>query len=257
MGWATMVTLCYVVCVAGSVIGVGVLGGTPIAEAAGGLLATDATLLAPGSGAFSIWTVVYVGLGVYTLRQWWSPDVNLRTGWLSPVSMLLNAAWILTIQAGQVWMSVAVILVLLTTLVALYGRLADRPAPKRIDGIVTDVTFGLYLGWVCVAAGANVAAALLGSGFDGFRTGSGWAIAALAVIAVAGVLLAVRGRGHLAVTAALVWGLVWIAVARGSTDLRSPTVLVAALIAAAVVAVATVVIGIRARTVTGATTPSM
>ncbi len=72
------VTVAYVVCLVGSMIGVGVFGGTPIAEAAGGVLASDSTHLAPASGAFSIWTLIYVGLGAYTLWQWWDFDDRRR-----------------------------------------------------------------------------------------------------------------------------------------------------------------------------------
>src|SRR5690625_7378914 len=46
-----VLTLGYVACVLGSMVGVGVFGGTPIAEAAGGALAGQATHLAPEPGA--------------------------------------------------------------------------------------------------------------------------------------------------------------------------------------------------------------
>src|SRR5690625_7838791 len=75
------VTVTYVVCVLGSMVGVGVFGGTPIAEAAGGLLSADATHLAPASSAFSVWTVIYVALGAYTVWQWWERTDPRRTGW--------------------------------------------------------------------------------------------------------------------------------------------------------------------------------
>src|SRR5699024_4285191 len=50
------VSVSFVLMVMGSVIGVGALGGTPISEAAGGLLSTDATYVAPASAAFTLWT---------------------------------------------------------------------------------------------------------------------------------------------------------------------------------------------------------
>ena len=50
-------------------LGSGALGGTPISEAAGGALSADATPLAPGGTAFSIWSVIYLGLIGYTLWQ--------------------------------------------------------------------------------------------------------------------------------------------------------------------------------------------
>src|SRR5690625_6559642 len=92
------VTVSYLVCLVGSMIGVGVFGGTPISEAAGGLLSTDATHLAPASTAFSVWTVIYIGLGAYTLWQWWDRSDPRRLGWLVVASLLLNAAWLLSMQ---------------------------------------------------------------------------------------------------------------------------------------------------------------
>ena len=81
------VTVAYLVCLAGSLVGVGVFGGTPIAEAADGLLAADATHLAPASSAFSVWTVIYIGLGAYTVWQWWDRTDPRRIAWLVVASV--------------------------------------------------------------------------------------------------------------------------------------------------------------------------
>lgn len=64
------VTVAFLAAMVGTAVGVGAFGGDPIEEAAGGLLAADSTHLAPASSAFSIWTLIYVGLGAYTLWQW-------------------------------------------------------------------------------------------------------------------------------------------------------------------------------------------
>ncbi|MBB1024382.1 tryptophan-rich sensory protein, partial [Dietzia sp. DQ12-76] len=50
-------------------VGSGALGGTPVADAAGGALSADATPVAPAGSAFSIWSVIYLGLIVYALWQ--------------------------------------------------------------------------------------------------------------------------------------------------------------------------------------------
>ncbi|HLR96725.1 MAG TPA: hypothetical protein VK053_19535 [Jiangellaceae bacterium] len=52
------------------------------------------------------------------------------------------------------------------------------------------------------------------SGFDRFA--ETWAVIGLIVAAAAGVILAVLGRGRFAPTAALAWGLAWVAAARGA-----------------------------------------
>lgn len=246
LGRHLAVTVSFVVCVVGSMIGVGLFGGTPISEAAGGLLSTDATHLAPASPAFSVWTVIYIALAAYTLWQWWDRQDPRRIGWLVAVSLVLNAAWILSVQAGQVWLSVVVILALLAVLGATFGRLSSARPRSRLEAVVADGAVGLYLGWVCVATCANIAAALAGSGFTGGQVPQVWAVVVLAVVAAVGVALAVAGRGRLAVAATLTWGLVWIAVARTTGEPESIATAVAAGIAAGVIVVSTVALRIRA-----------
>lgn len=236
-----------VLAVVGSAIGSGAFGGTPIAEAGGGALSASATLVAPGGPAFSIWSVVYAGLlalAVWQVLPAHREDARQRaTGWWTAASLLLNAAWILTVQAGQVSASVGVIAVLLVVLVVTFSRLlATRPA-GRVEGVVVDGTIGLYLGWVSIATVANTAAALKQGGLDSGETG--WAVAVLAVAAGVGVVTAVRSRGRLAFGAGLAWGLGWVAAARASEGFT--TVAVVAGAASAVVAASTVVARVRAR----------
>jgi hypothetical protein len=239
------VTIAYVACVAGSMVGVGLFGGTPIAEAAGGVLAADATHLAPASPAFSVWSVIYVGLGLYTVWQWWDRTDRRRVAWLVVASLVLNAAWILTVQAGHVWPSVVVIVALLVVLALTFRRLLAVPPRSRVEALVADGTLGLYHGWVSVATCANIAAALLDSGITGGGAPEWWAVGVLAAVALVGTALAVVGRGRVAPAATIVWGLSWIAVARTSGAPESTTTAVAAVTAAAVVAVVTIVVRLR------------
>ncbi|MFC8598636.1 tryptophan-rich sensory protein [Isoptericola sp. NPDC057191] len=244
------VTVSYVVCVVGSMIGVGVFGGTPIAEAAGGALAADATLVAPASPAFSIWTVIYLGLAGYTVLQWLpaytADDRQRRLRLPVAASMVLNAAWILVVQAGALWWSVLVIAVLLAVLVRTFLVLVQTSARGVAERVLVDGTLGLYLGWVCVATVANVAAALAAAGFDGGAVAPDWwAVGILAVVAGIGVGLAVRGGGRIAVAAAIAWGLVWVVVARAQGDPASTPAAVTAAAAAAAVLGAALVLLVR------------
>ena len=245
------VTVCFLVCIVGSMIGVGVFGGTPIAEAAGGALSADATYLAPASPAFSIWSVIYTGLGLYTLYQWFpsqrSSDRQRSLGWLVAASLLLNAAWILTVQAGAVILSVVVIVLLLVVLAVCFRRyVTTRAGRSWPEWIAVDGTLGLYLGWVCVATAANTASALTSEGFRGFGIAPEiWAWGVLAVAAGIGVALAAAGHGRLAPAASLAWGLAWIAVSRLNGGLESTSTAVAAIAAAVVVVLATVLLRVR------------
>ena len=100
-------TVAEIGCILGTLVGIGVLG-TRVEESSGGALAADATLLAPASPAFSIWSVIYGGLAAYTIWQWLPANTaNIRarrSGWLVALSMLLNAALLLyrsLVRAGK------------------------------------------------------------------------------------------------------------------------------------------------------------
>ncbi|MGA8047703.1 MAG: tryptophan-rich sensory protein [Dermatophilaceae bacterium] len=235
------VTLCFVAGIIGVLFGVGVLG-ERVEESPGGDLAADATLLAPASPAFSIWTVIYLGLAAYTVYQWLPDQTTDRRhraiGWLAGLSMLLNAAWLLVTQQGWIWFSVVVILVLAAVLVRLVFLLHTTPSYGIAETLAVDATFGLYLGWVLAASGANVGAALSSSDAGPGR----WtAVALIVVVTVVGSALLRLFSGRLAVAAALAWGLAWIAVGRLVDEPADPVVgLVAAGCAVAVLWVAVV-----------------
>ncbi len=233
------VTVSEVLCVLGTLVGVGLLGGTEVQNTAGGALSSEATRLAPAGPAFSIWSVIYLGLAAYTIWQWLPSSVTERTrstGWLAAVSMLLNAGWLLVTQQGWIWASVVVILALALVLGELLRRLTRRSAAGVVERVVVDGTFGLYLGWVAVASCANVTAALVDSGVRP-SDGESDALAAvvLLVAAALGVLFARTLGGRWAIAVAMAWGLGWIAVGRTSGSPQSLVVALFAAVAALVV----------------------
>jgi hypothetical protein len=245
-----VVVLSAVLAVVGSFIGSGAAGGIPIQDASHGALAADATLLAPGAPAFSIWSVIYAGLVAYAFWQALPAQRTdarqRRLGYPIAVSLILNAAWILSVQVGLLGFSVPVIVLLLVDLAWVFVSL-NRSRPKNlIDALVTDGTMGLYLGWVCVATVANISAVLVAAGVRGFGLDPDlWAITVLAVVGLVGMGLALFGNARLAPAASLVWGLAWVAVARLTGDLLSVPTAIAAVVAAVAVVIVTVVLRVR------------
>lgn len=245
-----------VVAIAGAAIGSGAAGGQPIQDAAGGALAADATVLAPDSPAFSIWSVIYAGLAIFAVYQALpsrGADPRLRSiSWWVLASMLLNAAWIGVIQGGWLWVSVVVIAVLVAVLAVILVRLVATPAPGWFAALVTDGTIGLYLGWASVATLANVAATLTANGIGtsvDASVGGVIVLAAGALLAVAYAVFAGR-RPVVAVGIglAMAWGIGWISAGRFHGPLIDETVAVAAATAAAVALVAPfVAVGVRRR----------
>ncbi|WP_191564050.1 tryptophan-rich sensory protein [Janibacter melonis] len=244
-----VVVVSHLVGVLGVLTGVGVIG-TEVSESSSGALSADATLLAPAGTAFSIWSLIYALLTAYAIYQLFPSTAtdprHRRTGYLAAASMLLNAAWIFVTQWGLLWLSVVVIVALLLVLGALVARLHDRPAVGAAEALLVDGTFGLYLGWVCVATCANVAAALVGYGVETSQ-GVGEVVAVAVVVVVVGVAAALARRvgPRLGITAAIAWGLAWIAAGRLGDEPSSQVVGLAAAVAA--VAVVGVYVAARGR----------
>ncbi|WP_418276133.1 tryptophan-rich sensory protein [Isoptericola jiangsuensis] len=242
--------------VAAAAIGAGAFGGQPIQDAAGGALSAEATVVAPDTPAFRIWSVIYLGLLVVAVVQALpgrATDPRWRAvSWWVLASMVLNAAWIGVVQAGVLWGSVAVIFVLLAVLCVLLVRLVRVDPTRRLDALVLETTVGLYLGWVSVATLANTAAALADSGVGELGLGASvWGSVLMTAGAIVAISVAVfaAARPALAVGTALAvaWGLSWIAVGRWQGPLEDPTVALFAATAAAVSLVVPLVVVLRRR----------
>ncbi|MDR8019489.1 TspO/MBR family protein [Nesterenkonia aerolata] len=225
--------------------GAGAFGGASITEAAGGWLDADSTPLAPASGAFRIWSVIYVGMvgyAIWRLTPIGGASARARRADLWVVgSALLNAAWIGVVQADQLVLSVMVILMLLGVLIRLHLMLVGAVAGDvtgRVERAVLDGVFGLYLGWVCVATVANIAG--LGGSLIDPEMALGaelWVVVVtvLVLVAVVGLAAALSERTgrRAAPVLAIAWGVVWIAVGRTEGRFEDLVLVFAAAVAAA------------------------
>jgi hypothetical protein len=228
--------------------GSGAFGGVSVSDAAGGALSATATTVAPATTAFSIWSVIYLGLVAYAIYQALpgqrAVTRHRRLGYWVAASLLLNAAWLFAaVQLGSVWLGAVVIVALLLVLARIFVILFHTASSGWVDAVVTDGTLGLYLGWVSVATVANIAAGLVDAGFDGFDFTAGfWSSVVLGVAALVGVVLAFAGRGRIAPALSLSWGLAWIAVGRLTGEPENVGAGGAAIGAAAVVLVVTIAV---------------
>ena len=240
-----IVTLAAVLWIGGTLIGTGLVGGSGGVEEQGeGLFSDSTTLIAPHGPAFSIWSVIYLFLAGYVVWQWLPDGARSERARLTRLpaaaSLALNGLWLLVVFAGWILVSVLVILGIALSL----GLVLRRTAGLRDEGLAPRVlvsgTFGLYLGWVCVATCANIASWLVGLGVP--TDGRVPTLVTLAVLAVVvGLAWYLLGRSpdrvfRGAFTAAVTWGVAWVSVGRFIGDLRSDTVGYAAALAAVCVA---------------------
>jgi hypothetical protein len=192
----------------------------------------------PAGYVFAIWGLIYVGLGAFTVYQAVRGDdpVVRRLGWLPAITGVLNGAWIVSFHYGWFVLAVAIMLALLATLVLIHRRI--REGSERGDRLrlwAVRIPFSIYLGWISVAAVANVAQTLDALGFEPTLIPGEWfaAIVLAAVALVAGRFL-VR-QADPAYGLVFVWAFVGIAVKEASTPIVFWVAVIGALAIAAFV----------------------
>ncbi|QRR00625.1 tryptophan-rich sensory protein [Dyadobacter sandarakinus] len=206
----------------------------------------------PDGYAFSIWILIYVGLGAFVIYQSRGlfnakpcPEEVGQIGWLFVLSCLLNSLWIIAWLYDYTGLSVLIMVGLLTTLVLIVyrTRMELDLVPLRKLALVWW-PFAIYLGWVIVALVANVAAFLTKMNWNGFGIAeSVWTIIMLAVAGL--ILIALTWTRNLRESSiAGVWGIVAVAAANWN-DMRG--IAYAAIAVAAITLVSTGLHGYRSR----------
>ena len=143
----------------------------------GQLSAQYPNLFVPAGITFSIWGVIYLMLLAFVILQFKVQNKQLVTsiGWLFAISCVLNAAWIVAWHYEQLPLSLLIMLGLLATLVIINLNIMKFPA------FFTRATFGIYLGWICIATIANVTALLVSYQWGGWGiSDQSWAIIMIA-----------------------------------------------------------------------------
>lgn len=167
------------------------------------------TLVTPAGWAFSIWGAIYASFFAYVLatfrrgeRDRLAHDRVLRPLVLANV---LAAAWVLVFRLGQLPLSVVVMAAIVATAIVMYRRVSFALEARALGTRWWTVPFALFLGWISVAAVANVAATFAWMGVSPVAPPAP-AIAMVAIVAVAvlGLTLAVVARDAV-VPAVIAW----------------------------------------------------
>ncbi len=149
------------------------------------------TLLTPAGYAFSIWSLIYLGLtafSIYQLRRTISDGVR-RIRSLYILSCVFNCAWIYFWHHEQIGASLAVILMLLGTLLLIEIKVRDHRTVA--ETWLVRSTFGLYLGWVTVASMVNLLVFVSYLGVE-LPITTAQALASVMIIAAAAIAVAAR-----------------------------------------------------------------
>lgn len=213
--------------------------GTPIVQWLTGTIAVgesqlvndgDQTLEAAGY-AFSIWSVIYLGLlacAVYQARPSTRETPGLRMlGWPSVVAMTGCGAWLIATTYDAKWATVAIIVV---SAAALCIPLSKRyPVQDRKDFWLVAAPLSLLAGWLTIASAINTLTVLTGEGYIDDASAPASATGGVIAVLLIGMMLTAASKNWI-YPLPIAWGLVAVAVAE---QLDRPMVAMLSLAAAA------------------------
>lgn len=161
------------------------------------------TLFTPAGFTFAIWGIIYLLLGIYIVYQI-IDSFRLQTGdrsfvdrigvWFI-VSCLANGSWIFAWHYEILWLSVLIMLLILTSLLMIYLRLGiGVRATNSMEKSLVHLPFSVYLGWISVATIANVSTLLTSLDWNGGLNPSAWAIVVILIAAGLGIFLSQNRR---------------------------------------------------------------
>jgi hypothetical protein len=178
----------------------------------GELSAQYPNLFVPAGITFSIWSVIYLLLAAWSVAQFAGdrPALAERIAPAWAISSALNAAWIFAWHYELVALSVLIMLGLLAALLAINAILAEHGGGRWLP----RATFGVYLGWICVATIANVTTLFVDLRWDGGGIPDAvWAMILVVVGAAAGSFALLRLNNPY-VGAAVAWAFAGIVLNR-------------------------------------------
>jgi hypothetical protein len=173
------------------------------------------SMITPAGYVFAIWGVIYALLAVFiiyqTLPSQKSKQFQKQISGLFILSSFFNCLWLFLWQYNYIPLSVAPILALLATLIAIYLRLGigNAKVPLR-EKLCVHLAFSVYFGWITVATLADIAAALVYEQWNGLSPNV-WA-EILLLVALAVTLIVIAFRRDIAYSLVIIWALVGIAV---------------------------------------------
>ena len=184
-------------------------------------------LFVPAGLTFSIWGLIYLLLGAFTIFQmrdiFSKEKQNMpflsKAGPLFLLASAANVGWIFAWHYEQVLLSLLIMLVLLGSLLAIYVRLnIGRGKRTGAEKAFLHVPFSVYLGWISVAMVANTTAFLVHIGWNRFGLSEVfWTVVVLAIVASL-TLLMLALRSDVCFGLVILWAFAGIMIKRLALD---------------------------------------
>ncbi|MGB4407019.1 MAG: tryptophan-rich sensory protein [Sphaerochaeta sp.] len=182
-------------------------------------------LFAPAGVTFSIWGVIYMLLGLYTLYQLGlfqkgnptNRELLTRVGNIFAFSSLINSIWIFCWHYNVIFLSVIMMLLILLSLITIHLVLKNRPMTRK-EWFFIKLPFSIYFGWITVATIANITALLVAVGFSGWGLSEAvWTSTLIIIGTLIGMATAILAR-DIPYVATLIWAFAGILIKHTSAS---------------------------------------
>ena len=170
----------------------------------------------PAGYVFSIWLLIYLALGAYTIYQALPSqreNPRLRSiGYVFVFSCLANIAWLFLWHYEVFELTLVAMVALLLSLIMIYLRLnIGRGEVPGAERWTVHLPFSIYLGWITVATIANATQLLDYLNWNGWGIQPEiWAVIMLAVGVLISVMMSLT-RADIAYSLVLIWAIIGIA----------------------------------------------
>jgi translocator protein len=177
--------------------------------------------ITPAGFTFSIWSLIYLSWivvwGMIALRK---IEISRKESILFSSATGLTALWLIPWHYNIIWLSFAVMLVILSLLLLLFRQTCGASSIFRN-------TVDLFLGWIIIATLANFSAFLLSLGSTWGKPGDVYfLILFLGIWLIAISYLQCRHRAYV-ISGVYLWALLWVFMAHTSLEERVAVVIFA------------------------------
>jgi hypothetical protein len=184
-------------------------------------------LFVPAGITFAIWGVIYLLImifSIYIARDFFKKE-KITSSIIEKVSgffilaSIANIIWIFLWHYEYVVLSLLAMILLFVCLLMIYLRLNISKEKRSLkEKICIQVPISVYLGWITVATIANVTAALVVSGWNGFGLSQEiWTILVLIIATIIALLVLLKHNDY-AYCLVFVWAFLGIFIKRIGDD---------------------------------------
>jgi benzodiazapine receptor len=203
-------------------------------------------LFTPAGYVFSIWGVIYILLAIFVIFQLLPSQRNkpfhLKINYFFILSCIANIIWLFLWHYNQPVISLLAMFVLLGLLISIYRRLGIGLSEVSLrEKLCVHLPFSVYLGWITVAPIANVSAALVVVGWNGFGLSAVTWTDLVIIIALIITLAVIFTRRDIAYGLVIIWAVGGILVKQSNEQ----SIVLTAAAASIIIAVAVIAVGIK------------